>query len=384
QLPALRPSAKVPDDVLEHLAALYQAWQGAVVTSTGDPARAANMRLRKEMRDRDNYFGEIETAASAALRAVEYPGYGPISERMLIDIAAHFGFTIDRVQDLPSSSRSITDLQDRVIYIPQRNEVTTRASRSVVLSTLGHFALDHRDPTSIEDYLRQRVESNYFAGAVLAPEAPLVQFLREAKQRSDISAEDVKDLFYVSYEMATHRITNLATRHLGLTVHFLRTDQDGVIWKAYENNGVPFPSHADGTLVGQRVPPTWGPRQAFSSDDTFADHPQYTETSAGTFWCVTHVETDQRPYNAITLGTTADQAHFFRGSDIERRLVSPDNDPQTAAREERIRNLTGRVWPSARDRKNVTAAVSDVHGRFSGYPGVDMDEVAEFLERRSP
>ena len=89
-----------------------------------------------------------------------------------------------------------------------------RQARSVVLQTLGHFALDHSDTRDFGDYLRQRIESNYFAAAVLAPEGPAVEFLREADAAEDISVEDLKEVFYISYEMATHRFTNLATQHL--------------------------------------------------------------------------------------------------------------------------------------------------------------------------
>ena len=87
---------------------------------------------------RDNYFENIERLATETLSAIGYPGYGPVSERNVSDIVGNFGFSIDRVQDLPVTARSITDLRHRVIYISQRNEIGTRASRSILLSTLGH------------------------------------------------------------------------------------------------------------------------------------------------------------------------------------------------------------------------------------------------------
>ena len=67
--------------------------------------------MRDEMRKRDNYFEEIERAAGQALAAVGYGGPGAVSERHLTDLAAYFGFTIARVQDLPPSTRSISDLR---------------------------------------------------------------------------------------------------------------------------------------------------------------------------------------------------------------------------------------------------------------------------------
>ena len=85
-LPYLKPSAKTPDDVLEHLVAL---WTAIPASDTGralrveDKARLANNALRNEMRDRNNYFAEIEDVVGDALAAIEYPGTGPVSERHL-------------------------------------------------------------------------------------------------------------------------------------------------------------------------------------------------------------------------------------------------------------------------------------------------------------
>src|SRR5213078_2477691 len=188
--------------------------------ATPEGARAANARLRAEMRARDNYFAEIELAATQALRSTGYEG-GAVAESTLTALVAHYGFTLHRVQDLPVSVDSVTDLMHRRIYVHQRNALPTRAARSVVLQTLGHFALGHTDPVDFAELLRQRVEANYFAGAVLAPEQPAVDLLARAKRAGDLSVEDLKQVFYISYEMAAHRLTNLATHHLGIPIHFL-------------------------------------------------------------------------------------------------------------------------------------------------------------------
>lgn len=383
-LSELRPSAKLPDEVLEHLVALAKALPNDEGLSNrrlraADRARMANIELRAEMREKGNYYAEIEQAASEALRAVDYPGQGPVAERVLNDLAKYFGFTVERVQGLPRSARSVTDTRARVIYIPQRNDLRTRAARSVVLQTLGHFALNHARTENFGDYLRQRIESNYFAAAVLAPEAPAVEFLRQAKEQGDFSAEDLKEVFYISYEMAAHRFTNLATRHLDVPTHFLRTDPEGVIHKAYENDGIVFPADPDGALEGERVSRHWGARQAWQSSDSFALHYQYTATDAGDFWCVTHLETDGPP-TAVTLGTTAEHAKYFRGHNTLRRIsarsadVRPD--PQVMARWEGI------AWPSAAERSYVLSALPPSQREFSPFPGVDLHDVYRFLERQ--
>jgi predicted transcriptional regulator len=308
---------------------------------------------------------------------VGYDGVGAVAERTLSDLVAHFGFSLHRVQDLPVSVKSVTDLANRRIFIHQRNALPTRAARSVILQTLGHFALDHKDPLDFAHLLRQQVEANYFAGAVLAPERATVDLLTRAHAQHDISVEDVKEVFYVSYEMAAHRLTNLLTHHFDLAVHFVRADDDGVIWKAYENDAVPFPTDADGVIEGQRACRHWGTRRAFTSQDKFADHAQYTETPIGEFWCGTQIDVER--HEAITIGARAEDARWFRGHETRSRAVSrcPEGEccrrPPAAVAE----RWGGQAWPLARADAHALATIP-----AGPFPGVDLSEVYDFLARQ--
>jgi predicted transcriptional regulator/transcriptional regulator with XRE-family HTH domain len=410
-LPYLKPSAKVGDDVLEHVLALWNVVAAqdpadptaespgtgtgngtGTGTGTGDDeeadtrrfadhARAANIGLRAEMRERDNYFDEIEEVANATLRRAGYGGSGPISERVLTEIAAIHGFTIERVSAMPRTARSITDTRDRIIFIPDRGGLRIRQARSVVLQTLGHFVLEHVDTSDFGEYLRQRIESNYFAAAVLAPEAPAVEFLRDAQQQKDISVEDLKELFYISYEMAAHRFTNLATRHLDIPCHFLRTDSEGVINKAYENDGIVFPAASDGGLEGQRVPRQWGSRQAWNAHGSFLLHSQFTVCDQGEYFCTTYIETEtDRSPHAISLGTTEAYAHYFRGADTLRREFAREREIEPDPR--LVDEWRDIAWPSAAERSHVLSALPPSEREFSPFPGIDLLDVYRFLERQ--
>ena len=386
KLPYLKASRQVPHEYLEHIVGLFEAFReraqppARTHIATPEEARGANARLRAEMRAHDNYFPGIEAAAAEALAAVGYDGSGAVAERTLTDLVSHFGFTLHRVQDLPVSAESVADLAHRRIYVHQRNTLPTRAARSVVLQTLGHFALGHRDPADFGDFLRQRVEANYFAGAVLAPERALVDPLREAKRGGDIAVEDLKELFYISYEMAAHRLTNLATRHLGLAMHFLRADEEGVIWKAYENDGIPFPTDAAGVIEGQRVCRKWGARQAFRSHDKFAEYGQYTVIEDQEYWCTTHLEVDGGPNEAIGIGTRAEDARFFRGHKTTNRRVSrcPDGECCQRPPADVAARWQGRVWPAPRVNAYVLATIP-----AGAFAGVDLPEVYDFLDRQA-
>jgi hypothetical protein len=197
--------------------------------------------------------------------------------------------------------------------------------------------------------------------------------------------EDLNEMFYISYEMAAHRLTNLITRHFGICVHFQRSDPEGVLWKAYENDGVLLPADVDGTVEGQRLCRWWSSRQAFESEDSYALHYQYTETVTGTFWCATHIDLDRDRGDAITVGTTEESAHWFRGSETSRRARSRCPEPECCRRPpaDAIARWEGVAWPSARDHSHFVSGLPSDTVVFSPFPGVDLTDVYSFLDRHS-
>jgi predicted transcriptional regulator/DNA-binding XRE family transcriptional regulator len=379
-LPSLNVSKAIPTHVLEIVVRLYDEFRrgGAVKGETPEGARKANSALRRSMRTADNYFPDIERLAARALSAARYPGLGPVGRRMIDDLARHFGFEVHSVADLPSSTRSITDLQNHRIYIPQRDRVDARLAYTVVVQTIGHFVLGHDDPRSFAEFLRQRVEANYFAGAVLIPESAAVDYLDAAMKEGDLAVSDLEERFNVSHEMAAHRFTNLATHHLGIRTHFVRSDGEGVIWKAYENDGIPFPEDHVAAIEGQLLCRHWGARRAFDSRRRFSTHYQFTETLAGTYWDATTIEATREPSHAITVGCTRRDARYFRGGETSEKATSrcPDGPCCRRPPADMVARWEGRAWPSPRPNSHVLAALP-----AGSFPGVDLSEVYEFLDR---
>lgn len=379
-LPVVKPGATLPTEVLEALVGMHQelARAGAIRAATPEEARRANAELRAAMRARDNYFPEIEEVAGRIGEAVGHHS-GPLTDRGVGAVTRHLGFTVERVADLPRSTRSIIDRRNRRIYLP----VTARAGqdpRTIVLQTLGHVALQHVEPRSYADFLRQRVEVNYFAAALLVPERAAVEFLREAKEERALAIDDLRDAFAVSYETAAHRFTNLATEHLDLPVHFMRVGEDGVIYKAYENDDVTFPTDVSGAIEGQVVCRYWASRAVFHNPDRYATHHQYTDMGRGTYWCTTHVERTSAGDFAIDVGVPFAHAKWFQGRDTTVRARSQCPDPACCRRPpaELAARWAGDSWPSARAHSHLLAAVPP--GTF---PGVDDTEVYEFLDRHA-
>jgi XRE family transcriptional regulator, fatty acid utilization regulator len=198
-------------------------------SATPEEARRVNIELRQEMRKINNYFPHLEVEAKTLLVKIDHTS-GPLSERLTAELANKLGFTLHYVQDLPASTRVITDEKNGRIYLPMRRE--GRDARTILLQALAGHVLNHPSPNDYRDYLSQRVQTNYLAGALLMPEANAVEFLQDAKTKRELSVEDLRDYFGVSYENAAHRFTNLATVHLDLPVHFLKVQESGAISKA--------------------------------------------------------------------------------------------------------------------------------------------------------
>jgi XRE family transcriptional regulator, fatty acid utilization regulator len=377
-LPPLRIGAKVPSDVLEHVLALHTELRRQRVkpTATPEEARAANADLRVMMAERGNYFAEIEEAAADALAPVGYSG-GALSQGMLLSVVSHHGFAVRYVQDLPRSARSVTDLRNRRIYLRQET-LGMHTPRAVLLQTLGHFVLGHSVPADFGEFLRQRVEANYFAAAVLVPEQAAAKFLQEAKDARDLSLEDLRDVFSVSYEMAAHRFTNLATHHLDIPCHFVKNDESGIIYKAYENDGVVFPADPTGAIEGQRMCRQWSGRQVFHAPDRFSPYFQYSDTPSGTYWCTAFIDSGRERGFAITLGAPYEQSRWFRGRDTTIRTTSrcPDGECCQRPPVALAARWDGMAWPSARAHSHILLALPS-----GSFPGVDEADVFEFLDR---
>jgi predicted transcriptional regulator len=326
------------------------------------------------MRASDNYFPAIEELADDLLVGVDHDG-GPLTRHRVNAIAERLGFSLHPVPDLPQSTRSVTDLAGRRIFLPTSDGA---AQRTLALAALGHVVLGHRPPTDYAEFLAQRVEVNYFAAAVLIPQRWAVSYLQEAKQAKDLEIEDLRDRYLTSYEMAAHRFTNLATIHLDIPVHFMKINSAGIIYKAYANDGVTFPTDATGAVEGQRVCRFWTARAVFDQPDWTEPYQQYTDTPAGTFWCTAVAEQGDHEAYSVSVGTPYEQVRWFRGRGTPHRSTSRCPDPtcctlpppELAARWQD-------AWPSARVHSALLASLP-----AGAFPGVDQTEVLEFLDRQ--
>ena len=272
---------------------------------------------------------------------------------------------------MPRTARSITDQRNRVIYIPQRNDLRTRAARSVVLQTLGHFALGPQSDRELRGLPAptHRVELLRRSGA--RARGPRGRGTHATRNNAAIfPSKTSRRLFYISYEMAAHRFTNLATKHLGLPVHFLRTDPEGVIEKAYENDGIPYPTDDRWRARGRAGVAPMG-RTPSVAVERFVLTPLPVHPDRRRRVLVCHLLRDRRRLSAPSrIGTTAAHARYFRGANTLRRVnartVDNEPDPDLVGRWE------GVSWPSAAERATCCPRCPRRQRPFTPFPGVDL------------
>ena len=380
-LPDVRPSRTLPTEALEALVGLHTelSRRADAAIATPEEARRANTELRRWMRERDNHLAEIEDLAEESLRTGGYTS-GALTHRNVTRMAAHLGFTLIHVDDLPHSTRTVTDLSNGRIYLPPASIPGGHGLRSLALQAIAHRVLGHLPPRSYADFLRQRIEITYFAAACLLPRMAAVPFLTEAKRNKDLAVEDVRDAFGVTHETAAQRMTNLLTSHLGLRVHFMRVGDDGALYKGYENDGIPFPSDGTGAIEGQLVCRQWPARRAFTQQDRTTEYHQYIDTPAGTYWASTQTGTASGGAFSISVGVPFASAKWFRGRETGMRTRSTCPDPRCCREPEPslAERWAPHAWPSAAVHAQILAPLPS--GTF---PGVDDAEVFAFLDRHA-
>jgi transcriptional regulator with XRE-family HTH domain len=378
-LPRVRVTKGTTDETLEAVVGLHRELQrrASEAIATPEEARRANTELRERMREHDNYLPDIERIAEERVRAAGHTS-GALTHRTVGIMAEQLGFTLIYVADLPNSTRSVIDIENKRIYLPPASIPGGHGLRSMALQAMAHRVLGHERPESYAEFLHQRLEINYYAACCLMPETAAVSFLSEAKRDRDLAIEDFRDAFGVTHEAAAHRFTNLATSKLDMRMHFLRVTGDGSLLRGYENDGLPLPTDVTGAIEGQFVCRKWSARNAFDRTNRTTELYQYTDTPAGTYWCATQTGSTDDGEFSISIGVPFDDAKWFRGRETSERAESrcPDESCCRRPSDELAARWAGKAWPSARVHTHTFAPLP--RGSF---PGVDDTEVYEFLSR---
>ncbi|MBX3098189.1 MAG: helix-turn-helix domain-containing protein [Salinibacterium sp.] len=380
-LPSIRVSKGTSDETLEAIVGLHRelARRAREAIATPEEARRSNTELRQNMRALNNYLPEIEEVSERLLAEVGHTT-GALTHRSVSRLAEKLGFELVHVHDLPHSARSVTDLENGRIYLPPASIPGGHGLRGMALQAMAHRVLGHSTPSTYADFLKQRLEINYFAAAVLMPQRQSVEFLRQAKADRNIAVEDFRDAFGVTHEAAALRFTNLATTHLDLEVHFLRVSDDGAVSKAYENDDLRLPVDVTGSTEGQFVCRHWSARTAFTRTNRTTEFYQYTDTPEGTFFESTQTGTTAAEEFSISIGVPFAHSKWFRGRETTNRTSStcPDENCCRRPAPDLTERWSGKAWSSAKLHAHILSPLPS--GTF---PGVDDRELYEFLEVHS-
>ncbi|MBT1034807.1 helix-turn-helix domain-containing protein [Canibacter sp. lx-45] len=383
QIPPITNPQALSENALETIVTLSTALheQSREKAASSEGARHANTLIRQRMHELNNYLPEIEKLAEELMAQVGHTN-GALTHRTVAVLAEKLGFELIFVEDLPQNTRSITDLENGRIYLPPASIPGGHGLRALALQAMAHRILKHKPPSNYAEFLRHRLEINYFSSACLIPETAAKEFLLRAKQNRNLAIEDFRDAFGVTHETAAHRFTNLATTHLDLPVHFYRTDTAGLLIRGFANDGLVLPTDSAGNAEGQILCRKFPGRTAFQRRTRTSEFYQYTDTPAGTFW--SSVQTGEAETSggfSITCGVAFSDAKWFRGSDTTVRRVSkcPSSKccklPSTQLRN----RWQNKSWASAKMHQYILAPLPS-----GDFPGVDETEMYEFLSRHAP
>lgn len=380
-LPPVRSTKGMTTEALEAIVGLYHEIErrDRMALATPEEARRANTELQRWQREQNNYMPELDELAEDLVKRAGHVS-GALMHRTVAEMAELCGFTLIYVDDLPHGVRSVTDLENGRIYIPPASIPGGHGLRAMALQAIAHRLLGHSQPQDYQQFLRQRLEINYFACAALLPREASVAFLQQAKKDRNIAIEDFRDAFGVTHEAAALRFTNLGTSHLDLTCHFVRVTDSGAVFRGYENDGYPLPADAFGAIEGQPVCRKWPSRIAFERTNRTTEFYQYTDTPSGTFWDSTQTGTSDDGEFSISVGVPFSEAQYFRGRDTALREVStcPSEECCTRPADALAERWAGKSWASARMHPYVLAPLP--RGSF---PGVDETDLYTFLDRHA-
>lgn len=161
----------------------------------------------------------------------------------------------------------------------------------------------------------------------------------------------------------------------------MKVDASGTLHKAYENDGVSFPSDPLGAIEGQPVCRRWTARVVLGIEDRFSPYYQYTDTPSGTYWCTSRVQGSADGEFSVSVGVPFAHVRWFQGRETRERARSLCPDPACCQRPpaDLAARWEGRVWPSARPHASTLAALPP-----GVFPGVDTTEVLRFLDEHAP
>ena len=383
-----RISRAIPDEFLEDYLKLESEARRLSDSRGADDIDSydADVReVREEWQRAYNYSEDLEKRAHAALKQSGYDGAGNTSKRLLTALARKIGFKIYNIDDMPRMMHTVVDMASQRIYIGSGDFIRTTEARSVLAQNLAHLYLNHPPARTFVEKIRNRLEANYFAGALLMPEKSMAALMKDAANQGDLSIEDLRQVFFVSAEMAAHRFTNLAYQHLGVESHFIRTDSLGHISKSFAIDGLELPVHSLDPRRSSRVCTKWSASRVFRQARAFCPLYQISVGAGQGYFCISRIPDEPGLQKiSITVGCRRKDGAIFRGY-REAEEVEVGNSQPLCSIQPCCKRAPPEVVSSWENRCRFTARrAGDPLGTVTGHNVLteDMHELYNFLEKQ--
>ena len=270
-------------------------------------------------------------------------------------MAERLGFQLIYVNDLPDSTRSITDLANGRIYLPPASIPGGHGLRSMALQAMAHRLLGHTLPGQLRRVPLAAARDQLLRGGV--PHAagrvgrvPAGGEEGEAARDRGLPRRVRRDAR--GRGAAVHEPRDEPARH---DVHFLRVNGDGALKATRTTTCRCRPtSRGRSRASGSARSGARAPRSAHEP------RPRTTSTPTPRRSLVRDADrrTDASEFS-ITVGVPFNQAKWFRGRETTLRATSTCPDEACCRAHRRpAERWAGQAWPSARHARALAAAPS--------------------------
>ena len=371
--------------VIEHLLALHGELRGAAGQADRDPRggpRGQRRRCAAMMRERGNYFAEIEEAAAGALAAAGYAG-GALSQGMLLSVVASTASPSGSPADLPRSVRSRDRPARPAGSTSSRSRSACTPPRAVLLQTLGHFVLGHGTPARLRrlpapagrGQLLRRRGAGARAGRRPVParrQGPPGPGGGGPARRVLRLLRDGRAPVHQPGHPSPGRALPLREERRG------RRHLQGL----RRTTACVFPADATGAIEGQRMCRQWSGRQVFAAADRFSPVLPVLGHAVGHLLLRRRRSTRARRAGfAITLGVPFERLPLVpRPRDDPPHQVDAARTATAASARPPRSPSAGRAWPGRRPARTRHVLSALPSGAF---PGVDDADIYEFLDRHA-
>jgi predicted transcriptional regulator len=280
---------------------------------------------RRHQEKHNGYFPQVDVVAGYLNHMIKDDSEEKkISWDNLEELAKYFGcfvfsFNPEELCENAESPEKISDIINRLRalnykkLIPLSMNQTKEEAKFSFAHELGHIILEHNGPSYVDalntsslmtivEFLKNELEANYFAGALLLEE----KRLREDLKTTGYNMDQIVDEYEITYETAVHRTMNVSE----IDLHFMKTEILNVngedmlfVRKYFSTDGVYLPWSRRRSICER-----WGASRCLQENRD--EWHQFSVYPCGArYFCVSKLVKKRNKEYSITFGCKAEEAY---------------------------------------------------------------------------